>query len=45
MIENEGGSVVVRDKVDKAIELGWKFVGQCRRECNSIREGIHACSA
>jgi hypothetical protein len=45
MIEDEGGSVVVCDKVYKAIELGWKVAGRCRRECKSIREGNHAYSA
>jgi hypothetical protein len=45
MIEDENGSVVVRDNVDEEIELGWEAATHRQRECRSTREGKHACSA
>jgi hypothetical protein len=45
MIEDESGSVVVCDKVNEEIELGWEAAAHHRRKCRSIREGTHAYSA
>jgi hypothetical protein len=42
MIEDEGGPVVVCDKVDEAVELDWEIGDWRRWTCRNIRKRKHA---